>query len=135
MCAVKNEKKYTKGGVVLPSVDRNLQMLGHDINLARRARRFSMEDMAQRMGCSRSTLHRLEKGDAGTSLNTLARALQVLGMLGKLSEIVDQPNDDIGLLLNRQTLPKRISRRRPKPVNSGAIQGPVFTDDDEPQGF
>lgn len=105
-------KKMTKGGVVLPVVDRTLQALGHDINVARRARNIAMADMAQRMGCSRSTLHRLENGDAGVSLNTLARALQVLGLLHRLTEVIDQSRDDIGLMMHRRALPERVSRPR-----------------------
>lgn len=117
----------TKGGVVLPGVDRTLRVLGHDINVARRARNIAMADMAQRMGCSRSTLHRLENGDAGVSLNTLARALQVLGLLDRLTEIIDQSRDDIGLMMRTRALPERISRpRKPSAPSAPAGDDPAL---------
>lgn len=100
----------TKGGVVHPSIARGIARLGRDISRARRARRISTTDMAARMGVGRSTLHRLEHGDPGVSLNTLA--LSVLGFFDRLADLVDPAADDIGLMLAEKTLPKNIVSRR-----------------------
>lgn len=57
---------------VLPRpVERALYILGQDISAARRTRRFSQEDLAQRAGVSVSTIRRMEDGHPGTALQML----------------------------------------------------------------
>jgi transcriptional regulator with XRE-family HTH domain len=102
----------TKGGVVHSNVARILRKLGADIAIARRVRQISTTDMAERMGVSRGTLRRLEKGDPGVSLNTLAMALSALGTSDRLTDLMDQAVDDIGLMTTRSALPKRITSRK-----------------------
>src|SRR5690606_9466839 len=87
--------------------------LGADIAVARRLRRISTMDMAERMGVTRGTLRRLENGDPGVSLNTLAMALAALGTSQRLTDLMDQASDDIGLMTARAALPARISSRGP----------------------
>ena len=94
-----------------PMVGRHLRKLGKDISIARRGRRLSTQDMADRMGVSRSTLARLEAGDPGVSLNALCMALVALGLPDRLGDLVDQSKDDIGLLLAQDDLPRRVRRR------------------------
>lgn len=135
MSSVRPKIKRTKGGVVLPVVDRAMIKLGQDINVARRARNISTADMASRMSCSRSTLHRLESGDAGVSLNTLARALHVLGIIDRLSDLVEHSQDGIGMMMQRRSLPERITKPRKKttPSASGARPENADDHDDEPE--
>ena len=59
-----------------------------------------------------STVIRLEKGDRGVSLGTLAMACLVLGEIDRISGFLDSGSDDTGLLLDRELLPKRIDRKR-----------------------
>lgn len=101
-----------KGSVVYPQVARSLVKLGRDISLARRRRRIAAEDFAQRIGVSRATLHRLEQGDPGISLNTLSMAMFVLGQLGAIADLADPTKDDVGVMLTRQEAPRRIQRTR-----------------------
>lgn len=101
----------TKGSVVHPSVARSLRKLGADIAIARRVRRISTQDLAERMGVTRGTLRRLEHGEPGVSLNTLAMALVALGTPGRLEDLMDQASDDIGLMTTRSDLPERIASR------------------------
>lgn len=125
----------TKGGVVHPSTARGIAKLGGDISRARRARRISTTDMAARMGVGRSTLHRLEQGDPGVSLNTLAMALLVLGLFDRLSDVADPASDDIGLMMAQKALPRNVvTRRRPSPpsATSSAASGGA---DDAPEGW
>lgn len=103
----------TKGNVVHSSVAGSLRKLGADIAVARRLRRISTMDMAERMGVSRGTLRRLENGDPGVSLNTLAMALAALGTSQRLTDLMDQASDDMGLMTARAALPARISSRSP----------------------
>jgi transcriptional regulator with XRE-family HTH domain len=106
------EVKTTKGGVVHRQVENVLSKVGMDISYARRVRRISADDFAKRVGISRATLHRLEKGDPGISLNTLAMALQALGRLETLRDIVDPAKDDVAIMQMRAQAPKRIGKPR-----------------------
>jgi transcriptional regulator with XRE-family HTH domain len=112
MCdmAIENAVRTTKGSPVYPQVARGLAKLGRDISLARRRRRIAAEDFARQMGVSRATLHRLENGDPGISLNTLTMAMFVLGRLNAVSELADPAKDDVGMMLARQEAPRRVQR-------------------------
>lgn len=68
---------------------------------------------AQRMGGSRDTLSRLEKGDATIALGTYGRALRVLGLDGDLDAVAR--DDVLGRKLQDLQLPERKSR---KPLRS-----------------
>lgn len=117
---------------------RALKSLGDNLRTARLKRRISVKDFAERAGVSESTVMRLEKGDDGVSIGTLAMACLVLGEIDRISDLIDPGSDDTGLLLDRQSLPKRIDRRR-EPVPSASGPGPASAssdaDDDEGVGF
>lgn len=97
--------------VPLP-VERAIRKLGQDISLARRRRHFSQASIAERMGASLSTVRRIEKGDVRIPIHFIARALHVLGEVKALENLLDTANDDIGLMLMDEKLPKRIRLRR-----------------------
>lgn len=94
-------------------VKRTLEKFGKDLSLARRRRRFSQQQMAERIGISVSSLRRLEKGDPTVSWGTIARALYVLGEINKINDLLDTANDNIGLILMDEQLPQRIRKRKP----------------------
>lgn len=97
---------------ILPlPVLRSLKKFGADIRIARLKRGFTVEMMAQRIGIHRSTYSRMEKGDPMVGLGTYAIALFSLGFGTPFVDLIDQRNDDTGLLLDLEKLPKRI---RPK---------------------
>lgn len=98
--------------------ERAIRKLGRDISLARRRRHISQASMAERMGASLSTLQRMEKGDPRVPVHFLARALHVLGDIQALERLLDTSNDDIGLALMDEQLPKRV---RKKSSTSGAL--------------
>lgn len=64
------------------------------------------------MGASLSTVRRIEKGDVRIPIHFIARALHVLGEVKALENLLDTANDDIGLMLMDEKLPKRIRLRR-----------------------
>lgn len=119
------------------SARRALVALGANIKTARRKRRISVKGFAERIGVSESTIIRLEKGDDGVSIGTLAMACLVLGEIDRISDFLDPGADDTGLLLDQERLPKRIDRKRgPRPAASDKDKGsPVDDDDDEGIGF
>ena len=99
-------------------VERAIQKLGADISLARRRRHIAQVSLAERMGASLSTVRRMEKGDLRVPIHFYARALHVFGEIRALENLLDTANDDIGLTLMDQRLPKRV---RSKPDASGAL--------------
>jgi len=91
---------------------RAIAKLGEDVSRARRRRRLSRASLAERSGVSEATLKRLEKGDARVALESFARALHVLGELNRLERLLDSGEDELGLVLMDQQLPKRVRQRR-----------------------
>lgn len=88
---------------VFPAVAKQLQELGLRLRMARERRKLSQELFAERMGVSRETLRRLEKGDASIAMGTFMRALRVLG----LDKDVDllAADDELGRKLQDLELP------------------------------
>ena len=89
-------------------VKRALKKLGQDICNARKRRRIPMQLAADRASISRATLSKIERGDDGVSLGAYAKVLFVLGMIGRLADLVDSASDELGLELEAENLPKRI---------------------------
>lgn len=103
----------------LPVV-RSLTRLGRAISRARRRRHLTQQDLAERISASANTVRRMEAGYPGTALVHIARALQVFGELDKLDQLLDTPQDTIGLTLMDEKLPQRVRKSRKTP-ESGAF--------------
>lgn len=84
-----------------------LLRLGSDIRSARLRRHIARADLALRAGTSPSTVARLEKGDPGVGIGTLADVLVVLGLIERLGDLIDIRKDDLGLALATEQLPQR----------------------------
>ncbi len=84
-----------------------LARLGHDVRGARLRRGIAMADLAVRAGTSSSTVARLEKGDPGVGIGTLADVLVVLGLVERLADLIDLRKDDLGLALVAEHMPRR----------------------------
>lgn len=65
---------------ILPSVARLLTELGTNVRLARRRRKLTAGQVAERAGMSRPTLRALERGAATITLGSLANVLHTLGL-------------------------------------------------------
>src|SRR5438128_1643819 len=72
---------------LFPSTQRRAEELGERLRLARLRRRMTLADLAARVGTTRSTLSRLERGDLSVSVGLLARVLGVLGLEPDLDQI------------------------------------------------
>ncbi len=68
--------------------------LGERIRLARLRRRMTADRMAERMGVTRVTLHRLEQGNLSVGFGVLVRALGVLGLEEDIAAIA--ADDELG---------------------------------------
>lgn len=105
-----------------PAAERQMTALGSRLRLARLRRKISTVQMAERMGVSRDTLHRLEKGDAAIALGTYLRALRVLGLDRDLDFVAR--DDELGRKLQDLALEpasargSRPTRRRNQPSPS-----------------
>ncbi|MFA4994234.1 MAG: helix-turn-helix transcriptional regulator [Bdellovibrionales bacterium] len=91
-----------------------LHKLGRSVAVARKRRRISLDSMAERMMVSRSTVQRLEKGDATISLGILATALWVLGLHTRISDLMPPEKDLIGIQEDIRHLPRAVRKRTSK---------------------
>ena len=103
---------YIRGTLPLP-VRRILTKLGSDIRDARLRRRIRASTMAERALISRTTLHKIERGDPGVSMGMYATVLFVLRMHDGISNLADRARDGLGLDLLEERLPQRV--RVPSP--------------------
>lgn len=81
---------------------------GNRLRLARLRRKISTVQMAERMGVSRDTLNRLEKGDPTIALGTYLRALRVLGLDRDIDLVAK--DDELGRKLQDLALEPASSR-------------------------
>jgi hypothetical protein len=102
------------------AVRRVLRKLGADIHNARRRRRLPMGVVAERAFTSRTTLQRIEEGNAGVGIGIYAAVLQALGLLDGLGQVADISQDRVGQALATAELPSRVRLRRPTPKRSDA---------------
>jgi len=97
---------------------------------------MSVTDFCERLGVTDKTLAKLETGDGGVRLETLAMALMVLGELHRLGEMLDPAKDDTGLVLDQARLPQRIvNRRKPPSGRSPTTHARSDEIDDEGSAF
>jgi transcriptional regulator with XRE-family HTH domain len=95
-----------------PGLRRSLAKFGKDLARARRKRRLTAAMMAERIGVAKSTYARMEKGDPAVAMGAYAMALFVLGFGEALGELIDARNDERGLILDEERLPKRVRVRK-----------------------
>jgi len=70
----------SKKTILLPPAEKILKELGENIKLARKRRRLSVMQVAERAGIARSTLQLMEKGSQGVAISAYLQVLFVLGL-------------------------------------------------------
>ena len=93
----------SKKSILLPSADKILKELGENIKLARKRRKLSEIQIAQRAGIARSTLQLIEKGEPGVAMSSYLQVLFVLGLEKDLlkvgaDDLLGRKLQDAGLL-------------------------------------
>lgn len=112
---------------LLPATDELLRQFGDRLRLARRRRRLTATQVAERAGMSRMTLRSLERGGAGVTMGAYLAVMQVLGiekdldLLGR-ADPLGRELQDSGLRLHdkgpARTQPSGILQPA-KPMNDG----------------
>ena len=65
---------------VLPKFQVVLEKMGENIKLARKRRKLTAVQVAERAGIARSTLYLVEKGDASVAMGAYFNVFRVLGL-------------------------------------------------------
>jgi transcriptional regulator with XRE-family HTH domain len=69
-----------KRQIIFPKYNQMLEQMGENIKLARKRRKLTTIQVAERAGIARSTLYLIEKGDASVTLGAYFNVLRVLGL-------------------------------------------------------
>lgn len=69
-----------KKQVILPKYVSLLEKMGENIKLARKRRKLTAIQVAERAGIARSTLYLIEKGDVSVAMGAYFNVLRVLGL-------------------------------------------------------
>lgn len=70
----------TKKQVLLPKFKVILEQMGENIKLARKRRKLTTIQIAERAGIDRSTLYHIEKGNPSVSIGAYFNVLRALGL-------------------------------------------------------
>ncbi len=70
----------TKKQIILPKYNKVLEQVGENIKLARKRRKLTMIQVAERAGIARSTLHLIESGKPSVAMGAYFNVLRVLGL-------------------------------------------------------
>jgi transcriptional regulator with XRE-family HTH domain len=81
--------------------------------------------VAERALISRSTLARVERGDAGVSMGIYATVLFVLGIAGRVGKLAGAETDTLGRALEDERLPRRVRLPGKVLVTEPANPGPT----------
>lgn len=82
-----------KTQLMYPGMEKNLEIMGEQIKLARLRRSLSMNTVCERAGVSRATLWQVEKGSSTVSMGAYCAVLHALGGMDKDLTIIAR--DDV----------------------------------------
>lgn len=85
-----NRKKQ----VVFPKYQKILEQVGENIKLARKRRKLTTLQVAERAGIDRTTLYHIEKGNSSVSVGAYFNTLRVLGLQDDFLKLA--ADDDYG---------------------------------------
>lgn len=93
----------TRKQTLFPKHQKILEQLGENIKLARKRRKLTMLQVAERANINRTTLYQIEKGNPSVSMGAYFNTLRVLGLQGdflKLGEddVLGRKLQDLALI-------------------------------------
>ena len=83
-----------KKQILLPKYTALLEQMGENIKLARKRRKLTAIQVAERAGIARSTLYLVEKGDSSVALGAYFNVLRVLGLQNDFLKLA--ADDELG---------------------------------------
>jgi transcriptional regulator with XRE-family HTH domain len=83
-----------KKATVLPKYQKIFDGIGENIKLARKRRKLTTEQVSERAGIHRATLHRIEKGDPAVAMGSYFNVLRVLNLENDFKKIAQ--DDEFG---------------------------------------
>ena len=87
---------------------KSLHTMGYNLQVARKRRKESQEQFAQRIGVSRKTLIEMEHGSPLVAVGTYAMALWTIGMSEDLAVVAHPDRDIQGKVAERESSPQRV---------------------------
>jgi transcriptional regulator with XRE-family HTH domain len=84
----------SKKQIIYPKYSEILEKMGENLKLARKRRKLTMVQVAERADISRSTLYLIESGNAGVAIGAYLNVLRVLGLQNDLLKLA--ADDEFG---------------------------------------
>lgn len=84
----------TKKQTIFPKYDKVMEQMGENITLARKRRKLTMIQVAERADISRSTLHLIESGTSSVAMGAYFNVLRVLGLQNDFLKLAS--DDELG---------------------------------------
>ncbi|MHB1921479.1 MAG: helix-turn-helix domain-containing protein [Chitinophagaceae bacterium] len=100
----------SRNTLLLPTAEKIMAELGNNLKLARRRRRLSAEQVAERADIARSTLWQVEKGSPSVAMGIYMKVIFVLGLEKDLMKVAS--DDTLGRKLQDAQI--TIKERAPK---------------------
>ena len=97
---------------ILPSVTLHATHFGQYIRIARKRRKLSMADVADRLGISYQTIVRIEKGDPSVSMGAYLSVLWLFNFVQAAVNAAHPDHDETGKALELSRLPIRVRAKR-----------------------
>lgn len=88
--------------IIPPRYQKTFDGIDENIKLARKRRKLTAEQVSERAGIHRATLHRIEKGDPSVAMGLYFKVLKVLNLESSFSKIAQ--DDEFGRKLQDQDL-------------------------------
>lgn len=79
----------TRKQIVFPKYNKVLEQMGENIKMARKRRKLTMIQVAERADISRSTLHLIELGNSSIAMGAYFNVLRVLGLQDDFSKLAE----------------------------------------------
>jgi transcriptional regulator with XRE-family HTH domain len=70
----------TRKQAIFPKYNKVLEQMGENIKIARKRRKLTMIQIAERADISRSTMHLIESGNSSVAMGAYFNVLRVLGL-------------------------------------------------------
>src|SRR5690349_11943699 len=93
-------------------VEQALKRLGRDLRTARKRRRLTIAEVAQKIGTGVRAVADAERGKPSSSIATYAALLWVFDLLGGLESLANPAYDPEGVALSVAREPTRVRRKR-----------------------